>query len=328
MIFFRYLTRLFWTRFFSIALGSILILMVFEWLTLSGPYTNILKKIPFSMHKLLPFITFITMLTFTWHLISHHEWNALSSIGRSPWNILRTPIIWASLLGLADLWFIVPMGQQFFNPFETGKSDISLISSKWKKGLTTDGYVFFNLTGPQKHVLEIDKNSILKQHIVARTLDIRKSDLICKDVWRFRAHHSPEKKPDARVVLLKPVLLDCKESHPLTLSLGQAYSAIQENPKGSALLSGRIHYWWSHFFWSISLVLLAPALLVGSSSRHEKIFGTIFGLLGVLMLYLVKEWLYALSIPLAHTWPIFLLWFPFFITSGLTLGLFFEKREL
>lgn len=324
MIFFRYLTRLFWTRFVSIQLGALLMVALFEWLTLTGPYKNIFVKMPFTAHKLLPFIIFITMISFIWSLMARNEWNALSSIGRSPWHILRTPLIWAILLGLMDLWVIVPMGESFFNPFQ---QKISLLSRAWQKGVTKNGYVFFNPNGPKCHALVMQKNSLLRQHILGRTLHIQGNDLVYTDVWSMPAHRCPKKQPLARITLSKPVLLDQTESHPLGLSLAGAYSAMGKNPEGSVLLSARIHYWYSHFFWSLSLVFLAPALLIGAD-RYTKIFGTIFGLLGVLTMYLVKEWLYALSIPLAHSWPVFLLWLPFFITAGLTWALFFEKREL
>jgi hypothetical protein len=324
MIFFRYLTRLFWMRFLSIQLGALLMVVLFEWLTLTGPYRNILVKIPFTAHKLLPFIIFITMISFIWSLMGRNEWNALSSIGRSPWHILRTPLIWVILLGVLDMWVIVPMGQPFFNPFE---QKISLFSRTWKKGVTKDGYVFFNPDGPKYHILEMQKNSVLRRHIFGRTLHIQGTELICRDLWSMQAHRCPEKQAVARITLSKPVHLDQTESHPLGLSLGGAYSAMGKNPQGSLLLSARIHYWYSHFFWSLSLVFLAPALLIGADG-YRKIFGTIFGLLGVLMVYLIKEWLYALSIPLAHSWPVMLLWLPFFMTVGLTWVLFFEKREL
>ncbi len=297
---------------------------LFEWLTLKGPYINILKKMPFTAHKLLPFVLFITMILFVWSLMARNEWNALSSIGRSPWHILRTPLIWATLLGLMDLWVIVPMGESFFNPFQ---QKISLISRTWQKGVIKNGYVFFNLDGPKYHVLEMQKNSVLRQHILGRNLDVQGKDLVCTDVWVMPAHRCPEKQPLARITLTKPIKLDQTDGHPLGLSLAGAYSAMGKNPEGSVLLSARIHYWYSHFFWSLSLVFLAPALLMGAD-RYRKILGAIFGLLGVLTMYLVKEWLYALSIPLAHSWPVFLLWLPFFITAGLTWALFFEKREL
>ena len=324
MIFFRYLTRLFWTRFFTIQLGALLMVGIFEWLTLTGPYTNILVKMPFTAHKLLPFIIFITMIGWTWSLMARNEWNALSSIGRSPWHILRTPLMWVALLGMMDLWVIAPMGQKFFNPFQ---QKISLISRTWQKGLMKNGYVFFNPDGPVYHVVEMHSNSLLHHHNIGKKLHIQGNDLVCTDVWSMSPHRCPEKQPFARITLSTPPPLDGSDDHPFGLSLASTYLAMDKNPEGSVLLSARIHYWYSHFFWSLSLVFLAPSVLMGGY-RRTKIFGTIFGLLGVLTMYLVKEWLYALSIPLAHSWPVFLLWLPFLITAGLTWALFFEKREL
>ena len=328
MIFFFYLTRLFWSRWISVTGVSLCVVLVFEHLTLSGHYMDILLKIPFHIHTLLPFITFISMTLFTWTLMTHQEWVALSSIGRSPWQILRAPMVSIAILGVLDVWGVVPISQNFFNPFETTKIGISLNSSGWKKSATQKGYVFFNATGPQHHVLEFDHNSVLVRHLYARSVDFRGDHLVCRDAWSLQAHHTPKQIKSATIALSHPLPLEEKEFHPITLSLGQVYSALKANPKGSILLSARMHYWWSHFFWFLSLVFLAPALFIGSSSRQAKVFSAICGFLALITLYLMKEWIYALSIPLAHSWPVFLLWIPFFITIALTWGLFFKKREL
>jgi hypothetical protein len=330
MLFFYYFTRLFWERWIGLLLSSALILMVFEFLSLP-PLSNawdIFAKLPFSLHKMFPFITFVTMLMFTWRLMAPHEWGSLSSIGRSPWQVIRTPLIWAGFLGLIDLFVIVPLGQQFFNPFEGKQTDIGLHSGGWKKGFTPNGYLFFRETAGQKHILEFTGSSLLVRHVIAPTMNLNNRSIVCFNAWDLQAHRTPAQKDKIMVALSKIVNLKQDNTHPLLLSLAQVHSAMQQDPQSSLLLLGRRHYWWSHFLWSLTLVPLAPALLLGQSSRHWSMLWAGGGMVGCLTLYLIKEWLYALSIPLAHSWPPVLLWVPALLTAVLAWGLLFEKKEI
>ena len=135
---------------------------------------------------------------------------------------------------------------------------------------------------------------------------------------------------DVRVTaeLPKRIDWDQKNEHPLLLSLSQVNTAMEKTTTPSLLLYARWHYWWSHFFWSLTLVPLAPALLLGQGSRYWKMLWSGCGILGCLTLYLIKEWLYAISIPLAHSWPPLLLWIPCLLTGCLSWIIFFEKKVI
>jgi len=330
MLVFYYLTRLFWLRVIGLLLGCISILTTFELLSRSPmhSYADIFYKIPFSVHKMLPFITFVSMLMFTWRLMRQNEWAGLASMGRSPTQIIGIPLISVVLLGFLDMGVIVPLGQRFFNPFQNKASPISLHSAGWKKGITPSGYLFFRADTDTQHVLEFSKNSSFVQHLIAKKTMVQDRTILCTDLWNIHAHASPQHQKECAIDLAEPIDWDEKNEHPLLLSLSQVNTAMEKSTPPSLLLSARWHYWWSHFFWSLSLVPLAPALLLGQSSRYWKMLWAGCGILGCLTLYLIKEWLYAISIPLAHSWPSFLLWIPCAITLCVSWIILFEKNEL
>jgi lipopolysaccharide export LptBFGC system permease protein LptF len=308
-----------------------LIVMLFEFLSLdalANPW-SVLAKMPFSLHKMFPFITFVTILMFTWRLMQYHEWEALTSMGYAPWHILRTPMIWIGFLGLMDIFFIVPLAQRFFNPFTHNKTEISLSAKGWLTGKTKDGYLFFQPHGPKAHLIQFTEQSVFVRHIVAPSIVPHAREICCHDAWDIGAHKTPTKKKAICIPLAQNLVLDQPIDHPLLMSLSQINTAIHQKSHPSLLLYARRHYWWGHFFWSLALAPLAMSILVGPSKhRYWKILLAGTGIVGCLMLYLVKEWLYALSIPLSHTWSPLLIWMPSVFTAAIAWGIFFEKKEL
>lgn len=314
----------------GLCLSACSLLIAFEFLTLTpgNPYGSIFIKLPFSVHKMLPFVTFVAMIMFSWKLMTQEEWSALEGMGRSPWQILRTPLLWVMLVGLLDVWMLVPLGQKFFNPFEGKKTEISLDSKGWSLGHTPKGYIFLYPLGEQKHALEFTKDSVFLHHMIASHIKVARHSIEGRNLWSVGARGIPVQKKQYDISLSRPLETKERNKHPLLLSLGEVCDALEPHKKTSLLLEARWHYWWSHFFWSVGLVFLAPALLVGPQGRQGKMLATGIGLILSLIFYLMKEWLYAISIPLAHSWPNFFLWIPSLCTAALALILFFEKKEL
>jgi lipopolysaccharide export LptBFGC system permease protein LptF len=331
MILFHYFTRLFWARWIVLFFCAALIVVVFEFLShdpAASPW-SVLIKLPFSLHKIMPFVTFVTMLLFTWHLMHTREWDALTSTGYSPWQIMRVPLIWVSFLGLMDMYFMVPLGQRFFNPFSGNKTEISLVSKEWHIGKTPNGYLFFRNIGPKKHVIQLTNQSVFLRHIISSRMVCCGQELRCSNAWDIQADKTPVQNKEIRIQLAQKLTMSQIQDHPLLMSLAQVNQAIAHQSPPSLLLYSRRHYWWGHFFWSLALVPLAMAILVGpSTNRYRKMLLAGIGIVGCLTLYLIKEWLYAISIPLAHSWSPLLLWMPSIFTATFAWGIFFEKKEL
>jgi hypothetical protein len=267
------------------------------------------------------------MLMWTWRLLRDKEWGALSSIGKSPWYMLRAPLLWMMVFGLVDIFYIVPFSQRFFNPLEGKTAQFSLDSAGWRRGKIPQGYVFIRDTVGGTHLLFFTKDCAFQRHIVAEKISLTPTEMICTNSMDIQVHRTPQHVPMLSLPLDQPLQLENQSDHPITMSLGQVNAQIQNTTQASLLLYGRRHYWWSHFFWSLALIPLAPAILLGPSHRYKKMLWTGGAILGCLGLYSFKEILYAMSVTLSHTWHPILLWGPAVCTSVMALVLFFEKKE-
>ncbi len=119
-----------------------------------------------------------------------------------------------------------------------------------------------------------------------------------------------------------------KNQHPGLMSFIETSQALENSQIPKEALRSRQDYLLSHTVWILSLVPLAAALIVGRTGRYRKVIHIMLGLMLCAFLYLVKEWIYKITLPLSFTWQPLSLWAVPLFTFLIAFIILFEKKEL
>ncbi len=322
-----YLMRLFMIRLFMCALSVLMAAMLVEiFLQKKHPELAFLK-LPFILHKCLPFLVFIATLLFLWRLIRFHELDALSSIGLSLWQILSPPFGLAVLLGLGDLLVLAPLSQNLLlsNVLKEKVDRISFQNAGWRVFPTQNHYDLVYLGNPYFHQLTFSSSSQFQSYLWAERFTQKKNKLMLQDCWESTPN--PQKTKD-KTLSFPLYHVQRRNPHPFFMSFIEVQKELFVNQQQRRALLFRHGYLLSNMLWILTLILFAASVIVGPIGGKKRILHVGIGILTCFALFMGKEWIFALSIPLSNWIQPMIVWMTPLLTLLIAVLCLFEKHEL
>lgn len=142
-------------------------------------------------------------------------------------------------------------------------------------------------------------------------------------VWKVRPQQDPQWQEKARIDLSHAT--EPTQWHPLLLSIHDAVTYWWTDPMNK-VIALRVHYWLAHIIWALGLVAWAPLLVVNTRSMGVRMVSAALGIAGSLVLYVGKEWMYAMSLPWSATYHPLGLWMVPLLTWCVVGLLAWERR--
>lgn len=307
MIWLRYCCRLYLHRWALTGLMSLAIVGLLERLNPKNTWLIFITKLPFHLHNMMPFLLLVAALVFAWHLVGNQQWWAMNGVGVSDLSIMRAPMLCATILLLIDATLLVPMGARFFNPFQSKNTMVGVNDTRWRKMSTKSHHILWK-PGSGSWVIVDPKNDHDLPTIIRATTSQQKNNTFhLSRSWTMRIGEQPVWKSEDTVVMSSQIREEPARWHPLLLSLHDAVNYWWSNPMNK-VISLRVHYWMAHIVWALGLVAWVPLLVVNMQSVGFRIAASAAGIGGSLVLYVGKEWLYAMSLPWSASYHPLGLW--------------------
>lgn len=326
MVLTRYLSFIFLLRIILLCFLFSSITFLFESFTAKNfSWHHSMIRVPFVLHKSLPFIIFIGSLLFFWRLIRFGEGEAIASSGISLARFIKAPLMITFLLGLFDLLVIAPWGHSLINPFKAQKTKISLHTGGWERKDVDKEYLLVKKNGDILDILSFSSDSSFKQHCRASSAFFNHNVLLLKNGWCLSPGTFPSQF--SKKVVPWPVHRKGKNQHPSLMSFLDVFKALRYASPQKNLLAFRRDYLLSNALWLVSLVIFSASLMIGRTSALRHLLYVVMGTLACFTLYLIKEWLYALSLSLSYMWHPLALWTIPLLTLALSILVLVEKKE-
>jgi len=326
MILLRYCCRLYVYRWALISMMSLAVVGLLERLNPKNTWFIFATKIPFHLHNMMPFLLLVAALTFAWHLFGKQEWWAVNGMGMSDIFIMKGPLLCAALLLVADATLLVPMGSHFFNPFQSKNTGVGVCDTRWRKASTATHHLFWR-SGQGCWVVLAPKNDD-QPLVVFKATDGQWSDqsIELKNVWKTGSGQEPQWHHSIHLDRPDHDREEPTQWHPLLLSIHDAVQYWWSDPMNK-VVALRLHYWVAHIIWALGLVAWAPLLVVNTRSIGFRMVSAALSIAGSLVLYVGKEWIYAMSLPWSATYHPLGLWIIPLLTWAVVGLLIWERRS-
>jgi len=324
-----YLGRQFLLIFLGLEASLVMTAILFEGVTSKSVagWSIGLFKMPFLVHRTLPFVIFISALFLMWRLIRFHEWEIFSSAGASLGKIFMAPLVMTSALSIVDLLILMPMSQTLLNPqaFKEKEGRISVGSPGWFAQEKPLSYVLWFWDGDHLKELFFRKDSLFQKQIMGQGTSKTQEKITLRSGWIIQS--------DGELTSLKeyPISVPSQDkgevSHPSMMSFLDTSKATPHNPQQARAVMFRQGYLLANALWIVTLIPLAVSVMIGPAKRRRIRQG--LGGLGLCFgIYLIKEWLYALSMPMSYLLQPIISWIVPAVTLLLSVVILFEKNEL
>lgn len=326
MILERYLGKLFFIRLLLLVVGFLAVSLAFESIMAKKILSSAsdFQRLPLILHKVFPFLVFLSVLLFLWRLIRFHELDALFSVGLSVYGVLRVPFFLVFLCAMGDLFLLSPLSQKLANPLKEKQGKVSLDPGGWQVIPMHFGYYLVRMAMPRSHLLVFTPESQFQRHWIPQSIQYQKPYLLFEKAWELIPNQSPRFMLKGQEYITK--LPRVKNIHPGLMSFIEAHKALEGLAPQKALFLSRRDYLLSHALWIMTLICLAASVMIGSAYR--RLLQVLLGIILCFVLYLIKEWLYAISFPLSYLWHPISLWGIPLLTFLIAFVVLFEKKEL
>lgn len=324
-----YLGRHFLFLFLGLEAALVITAILFEGATsrsVSG-WSISLFKIPFLVHRTLPFVIFMTTLIFMWRLIRFHEWEIFASAGASLRKILMAPLGISFGISMLDLLVLMPVSHSFLSPqaFKEKDGRITVGSAGWFAREDEEAYTLWFWDGASVKKLDFDKGSVFRKQVVGRGSSETEGTVRVASGWVIQ--NDGALTPVTDTLLSLPLKEKEPTAHPSMMSFLDTSKATPHNLQQARAVTFRQGYLLANALWMIILVPLAAAVMIGPAKRR-KIQRVVAGLAVCFGIYLVKEWLYAVSMPMSYLLQPVISWVVPGVTLLLAMLILFEKNEL
>lgn len=337
VVFDFYILRNFSWRLAGLICTGLVLSIIFEHITrpeLSWP--QVALKLPFLLHKFLPFCLFLASLLTMAQWQNSRQWHAFACTGAHLSRWLRGPLLISLGVVALDIAYISPQGYQGLHQWTgatLGKGKISLHAGGWTLWLCPDGHALVNRQdslnadylrfdnqgalvehihgqwgsgSPQNHTLDHHPDAPSRPHTQLSTNQLSWPTVQWRQAWRITSGQ-PAQFYDTYTMPLQGCPVPHNE-HPLFMSWQDLDAITWHEQRPMPSLTLRAHYIFGHAVWMLTLVPLAVALMLNAHHWWRQAKRSLLGITWCIVTYLLKEWSYALSLPLSFFWQPWLLW--------------------
>lgn len=299
-------------------------------------FYSALLKVPFIVHKGLPFVVFGATCLLFWRLIRFREDVALQSAGCSLWQMVRPIISVVGILCLGDILFLDPLSQRLLTetPSISSIPTAQKMSSLrgWQKLCVPTGTILVQsaLENFETNWYFFSKEGKFLQQVNAQNTHMVGDTLYLKQVWVLRPAQTPQWVE--QMIWKKPQDLSFQDAyvHPALMSFWTIQSLLFVEEVDSPMLYLR----WIYLLTSaLSVLFLVPfaasiSMGYGGRSHRQKSVWIMGGSIVCLGAYLLQEGMYFWGMSAAYGFPPKILWIVPLGILGVATFLWMEKNQV